>query len=145
MTSLEQANKEAKDFLHRLLKPGKSSWTADGIQGHVLKTVNDGNIVSAIIYQQLTHNENWVFIHALGTSMEQRKKGHVRALLENLMKKDGAPHMICLEAISGDSDLLQIYGNLGFIPSSTHDKQIQRDIKSLGKGGNKTLILDNKA
>jgi predicted GNAT family N-acyltransferase len=145
MTSFEQDNEMAKDFLHSFFQPGKPSWSGDAIQGHVLKTENAGKIVSAIIYEQLTHNENWVFIHALGTSVEQRKRGHARALLENLMKKDGAPHMICLETINGDSDLPPMYRSLGFIPSSTYDEQIKRDIKSLGKGANKTLVLNNKA
>jgi ribosomal protein S18 acetylase RimI-like enzyme len=145
MTFFVRADQEAKSFLHGLIQPGKSSWTDDKIQGHVLKTGKDGPIVSAIIYQKFLDNENWVVIHALGTSEDQRKRGHARALLENLMNKDGAPHMMFLEAINGDPDLPHIYRNLGFIYSSTHDEQIKKEIKSFGKGGNKTLVLDNKA
>jgi GNAT superfamily N-acetyltransferase len=144
MTFFVQADEEAKSFLQKFFQPGKPSWRDDRIQGHVLKAEN-GKIVSAIIYQELAHSANWVFIHALGTQVDHRKKGYARALLDNLTKKDGAPHIICLEAIDGDPGLLPMYRNFGFIPSSTHDEQIKIDIKSLGKGNNKTLVLDNKA
>jgi predicted GNAT family N-acyltransferase len=145
MTCVVQADDEAKQFLDKFFQPGRCSWKHTGIQGHVLKTGKDGPIVSAIIYQQIPDNENWVLIHALGTSEDQRKRGHARVLLENLMNKDGAPHMIFLEAIDGDPDLLAMYRKFGFIPSSTHDEQIEKVIKSFGKGDNKTLVLDNKA
>jgi GNAT superfamily N-acetyltransferase len=135
---------EAKAFLHGFFQPEKSSWKDDGIQGHVLKAEN-GKIVSAIIHQELAHSANWVFIHALGTQVDHRNRGYARALLDNLTKKDGAPHIICLEAIHGEPDLRPMYRNFGFIPSSTHDEQIKIDIKSLGKGNNKTLVLENKA
>ena len=145
MTSFEVVDdlKKAEVFLKESLPSSKPSWTRSNeiIIGHVLKTKKNDQIASAIIYQQLKQNEHWVFIHAIATSEDERNRGYARALLEKLMKKDRAPHMICLEA----SDLLQIYRNFGFIPSSSHDKEIKREIKTLGKGPNKTLVLDNKA
>jgi GNAT superfamily N-acetyltransferase len=149
MTFILQADELAKTFLHKFIKPPrKDSWKNDRIQGHVLKTKEDGPIVSAIIYQEIPDKSKWVLIHALGTSEDQRKKGHARALLEELMKKDGAPHKFFLEAINGDPDhpdLPHIYRNLGFIPSPTHDELIKVAIKSFGNGDNKTLVLDNLA
>jgi GNAT superfamily N-acetyltransferase len=145
MTSFEVVEdlKKAEEFLEQFLPSSKPSWTASigNKVGHVLKTKENDQIASAIIYQQLEQNEHWVFIHAIATRQDERNRGYARALLEKLMKKDRAPHMICLEA----SDLLQIYRNFGFIPSSSHDKEIKREIKTLGKGPNKTLVLDNKA
>jgi predicted GNAT family N-acyltransferase len=149
MTSFEVVDdfKKAEVFLKESLPSSKPSWTtSDEIKiGHVLKTKKNDQIASAIIYQQLKQNEHWVFIHAIATSEDERNRGYARALLEKLMKKDLAPHMIFLEAIDGSSDLLQIYRNFGFIPSSTHDEKIKKDITTLGKGNNKTLVLDNKA
>jgi N-acetylglutamate synthase-like GNAT family acetyltransferase len=149
MTSfvLKEDIKKAKEFLKPFHLSSKPSWTAasNNIKvGQVLKTEN-GKIVSAIIYEQLKQNEHWVFIHALATREDARNRGHARKLLENLMKEDRAPHMICLEALNGNSDLLQIFWNFGFIPSSTHDEEIKKDINTLGIGNNKTLVLDNKA
>jgi GNAT superfamily N-acetyltransferase len=144
---IEEDIKKAEEFLIALLPSNEPPWAAsNGIKlGHVLQTKEEGEIVSAIIYEQLKQNEHWVFIHALATREDARNKGYARALLEKLMKHDRAPHMICLEALNGNSDLLQIYRNFGFIPSSTHDEEIKKDINSLGEGNNKTLVLDNKA
>jgi hypothetical protein len=143
MIDIHRNDDQAKEILHSMFKPGKSSWNGDGIQGLVLKTENE--VVSAIIYQKLTQSANWVFIHALGTVIEHRNRGYARALLENLMKMDPAPPMIFLEPINGDSRLPMLYKNWGFIPSSTHDEQIKKEVESLGQGGNITFVLDNKA
>jgi predicted acetyltransferase len=142
---IEDEIKEAEEFLKTLLPSNKPPWTTNNERkiGHVLKT--EGKIASAIIYQQLKQNVHWVFIHTIATSEDERNRGYARALLEKLMKKDRAPHMIFLEAIDGSSDLLQIYRNFGFIPSSTHDEEIKKDVKTLGQGNNKTLVLNNKA
>jgi hypothetical protein len=145
MTFFAQANGDAIEFLLDFFPEDRPSWTGDGIQGHVLKMEKDGEIVSAIIYQQLEQDEKWVFIHAIGTSQLERHKGHAKSLFENLMKKDGAPLMIFLQATNSDLRLLQKYRNIGFIPSCTHDVQLRTYIESVGAGGNKTLVLDTKA
>jgi GNAT superfamily N-acetyltransferase len=146
MISIESA---VNDFLNTFFQesPGAGK-LSDEIKGYVLKMKEDGPdgpICSFIVYQKLKINANWVFIHALHTKPEHRKKGYARLLLETLMKMEIAPQIIFVEASKEGPDLKPMFRNLGFIPSPTHDEQVKVDIKSLGEEGKETLVLDNKA